>query len=106
MQKNNLEKYEAWAEILKAIANPIRIFIIEELQKGEKSVSDFDGLLDIDISTISRHLSALKKVGVIESKKVGTQVFYKLKIPCAVNFLSCAQNVLKEKIEDQIKLLK
>jgi ArsR family transcriptional regulator len=100
-----MKKYEAWSEILKALANPIRLFIIEELQKGEKSVSDFNELLHIDISTISRHLSILKNTGVIDSEKKGTKVIYRLKIPCVVNFLTCVQSVLKEKIEEQQKLI-
>ncbi len=100
-----MKKYEAWSEILKALANPIRLFIIEELQKEEKSVSDFNELLHIDISTISRHLSILKNTGVIDSEKKGTKVIYRLKIPCVVNFLTCVQSVLKEKIEEQQKLI-
>jgi ArsR family transcriptional regulator len=100
-----MKRYAAWSEILKALANPIRLFIIEELQKGEKSVSDFNELLHIDISTISRHLSILKNTGVIDSEKKGTKVIYRLKIPCVVNFLTCVQSVLKEKIEEQQKLI-
>ena len=100
-----LKKYELWSEILKAIANPVRLLIIEELQKGEKSLGDFNNLLQIDISTISRHLNTLKKSGVIESNKKGTQVFYKLKIPCVLNFFTCVQEVLKERLKEEMKLL-
>ncbi len=100
-----LKKYETWAEILKAIANPVRLFIIEELNKGEKSLGEFNKLLHIDISTISRHLTTLKKAGVIESKKKGTQVYFRLKIPCVVNFLECAENVLKESVQEKMKIL-
>ena len=69
MQTKKLKKYEAWTEVLKAIANPVRLFIIEELERGEKCVNDFNELLNIDISTISRHLTTLKKAGVNLTKE-------------------------------------
>ncbi len=100
-----LKKYETWAEILKALANPVRLFIIEELHKGEKSLGEFNKLLHIDISTISRHLSTLKKAGIIDSTKRGTQVYFRLKIPCVINFLKCAEDVLKESVQEKIKIL-
>ena len=105
MQTKKLKKYEAWTEVLKAIANPVRLFIIEELERGEKCVNDFNELLNIDISTISRHLTTLKKAGVIEADKRGTQVFYKLKIPCVMNFFTCTHNVIMQKLEEQMSII-
>ena len=105
MIKKKLKKYEAWTEILKAIANPVRLFIIEELEKGERCVNDFNEMLYLDVSTVSRHLSTLKKAGVIDSDKRGNQVFYKLKIPCVMNFFTCTDSVVRQKIEDNMKVI-
>ncbi len=98
-------KYVEWANILKAIAHPIRLFIIDLLAEGEKNVSEIDEKLHIDISTVSRHLSTLKKAGIIQDKKRGNQVYYSLKIPCVMNFFSCAQQVLKDQIEKKLEIL-
>ena len=99
------EKYKEWANILKALAHPIRLYIVELLSSGEKSVCEIDEKLHIDVSTVSRHLSTLKKAGIVKDEKRGNQVFYSLKIPCVLNFFNCAQEVLKEQLNDKIKLL-
>ena len=99
------EKYIEWANILKAIAHPIRLYIIEMLSNGEKCVNEIDEKLHIDVSTVSRHLSTLKKAGIISDKKIGNKVYYSLQIPCVINFLSCAQEVLKEQIEKKRKII-
>ncbi len=104
-KKNNLEykkaeeRYKEWANILKALAHPIRLYIIELLNDGEKSVNEIDKKLHIDISTVSRHLSTLRKAGIIKDKKIGNQVYYSLRIPCILNFLKCAEDVVKEGIK-------
>ncbi len=99
------DKYIEWAEILKALSHPIRLFIVELLAKGEKCVSEIDKELNIDISSVSRHLSTLKKAGIISDEKRGNQVYYSLKIPCVLNFLYCAQQVLKEQVEKKMRIL-
>ena len=47
-----------------------------------------------DISTVSRHLAVLKNAGIVADEKRGVQVFYSLKVPCAVEFFSCVEFVL------------
>ena len=100
------EKYKEWANILKALAHPIRLYIIELLSDGEKSVCEIDEKLHIDVSTVSRHLSTLKRTGIVKDEKRGNQVFYSLKIPCVLNFFKCAQDVLKEQVSNKTKLFK
>ena len=56
------------------------------------------------MSTVSKHLNVLKSAGIIEDKKQGTQVFYKLKTPCILKFLDCVDSVLKGSIEEQCEL--
>ena len=103
--KTNEEKYIEWANILKAIAHPIRLYIIELLSDGEKCVNEIDEKLHIDVSTVSRHLSTLRKAGIVHYEKRGNQIYYSLKIPCVLNFLHCAQDVLKEQVEKKIKII-
>ncbi len=99
------EKYKEWANILKALAHPIRLYIVELLSSGEKCVCEIDEKLHIDVSTVSRHLSTLKRAGIVKDEKRGNQVFYSLKIPCVLNFFQCTQEVLKEQLNDKMKLL-
>ena len=99
------DKYKAWADILKAVSHPIRLYIIDLLSEGEKCVYDIDEKLHIDISTISRHLATLRRAGIVDSDKRGTQVYYRLKIPCVLNFFTCTENVIRETVEEKMKIL-
>ena len=86
--------YEARARVIKAMAHPTRLFIVEELSGGERCVCDLTEMVGADVSTVSKHLSLLKNAGIVEDDKRGTQVFYSLKVPCVLNFFTCVESVL------------
>ena len=88
--------FEARAEIVKALAHPTRLLIVDELSKGERCVCELREEIGADISTVSKHLSVLKNAGVVEDDKRGLQVFYRLRCPCILNFFGCIENVLQE----------
>jgi ArsR family transcriptional regulator len=87
--------YEARARVIKAMAHPTRLFIVEELSKGERCVCDLTEMVGADVSTVSKHLSLLRNAGIVEDDKRGTQVFYSLKVPCVLNFFTCVESVLE-----------
>ena len=87
--------YEARARVIKAMAHPTRLFIVEELSKGERCVCDLTEMVGADVSTVSKHLSLLRSAGIVEDDKRGTQVFYSLKVPCVLNFFTCVESVLE-----------
>lgn len=103
MDKRTLERLEARAGIIKAMAHPSRLFIVEELSRGERCVCELTEMVGADVSTVSKHLSVLKTAGIIEDEKRGTQVFYSLKMPCVLNFFSCVETVLKSRARQQAK---
>ncbi len=96
--------YEARAQIVKAMSHPTRLFMVDELSKGERCVCELTAMIGDDISTISKHLSVLKNVGIVASDKRGTQVFYTLRVPCVLNFFSCVESVLKANAKEQAAL--
>jgi ArsR family transcriptional regulator len=98
--------YTAQADVLKAMAHPTRLFIVDQLSRGEKNVGDLTAMIRSDVSTVSKHLSVLKNAGIIKDEKRGTQVFYTLGMPCVMNFFSCVQSVIKSSADDKMKLLK
>lgn len=76
---NNFKKYEDSAELLKAIAHPVRICIIRGLlDKGECNVSTMQSCLDIPQPTVSRHLQKLKNLGIIDGERNGLEINYKV----------------------------
>jgi ArsR family transcriptional regulator len=85
--------YKAKAQIIKALAHPTRLFIVDELSRGERCVNDLTDMIGVEMPTVSRHLSQLKSVGLLEDEKRGPQVFYRLRVPCVLNFFKCVQAV-------------
>jgi len=98
--------YKAKANIIKAMAHPTRLFIIDELSKGERCVCELNEMVGNDMSTISKHLSLLKNAGLVEDDKRGTQVYYSLKCPCITKFFSCIEAVLENKAKEHLEFTK
>lgn len=71
--------YDQSAKFLKAIGHPTRLLIVSKLSENEMCVCKINELVDVDQSTISKHLSQLKGEGIISSEKRGPFMFYSLK---------------------------
>jgi ArsR family transcriptional regulator len=95
LNKKTKQIYEARAQVIKAMAHPTRLFIVDELARGERCVCELRDMVGADISTVSKHLSVLKQAGIVEDEKRGLQVWYRLKVPCILKFFGCVEDVLK-----------
>ena len=105
MKKQEQAKLERRANILKALAHPSRLMMVEELAKGERCVCELQELVGADMSTISKHLAILRNAGIVDDDKRGAQVFYSLRLPCVLNFLGCVENVIRTNAREQAKLV-
>ncbi len=85
-------------EILKIIAHPIRIRILEELMKGVKCVSDFEEFLEISQPNVSQHLAILRTHGVIDYYMDGRLRCYFLKDPIIPDILEILKKDYIEKL--------
>ena len=106
MDPKTQSRYEARARIIKAMAHPTRLFIVDELSRGKRCVHELTDMIEADVSTVSKHLAILKNAGVVQDKKQGAQVYYSLRCPCVLNFFSCVQSVIKSRVKDQMKLIR
>ncbi len=88
--------YEDRARVIKAMGHPSRLFIVQELEHGERCVRDLQAKVGADISTVSRHLAILREAGIIVGRKQGNQVFYSLQCPCVLGFFQCVETVLRK----------
>ncbi len=86
-------RYQNQARIIKALAHPTRLFIVDELARGERCVCELTELIGVEMPTVSRHLSLLKKAGILMDEKRGALVYYRLRVPCVLNFFKCVQAV-------------
>jgi ArsR family transcriptional regulator len=93
MPKINDDRYEQMTVIMKAMAHPTRLFILDMLHANEHCVCELQEQIGADISTVSKHLSILKAAGLIDSRKVNNQVWYRLLCPCVLDFYQCMTKV-------------
>lgn len=106
MDKKTQALFEARAKVIKAMAHPTRLFMVDQLSKSERCVCELTDMIGADTSTVSKHLSILKNAGIVSMEKRGAQVFYQLRVPCILNFFGCVEGVLKSSARDQMQLVK
>ncbi|MDF1543708.1 MAG: metalloregulator ArsR/SmtB family transcription factor [bacterium] len=94
-KESQTARYKARAKIIKAMAHPTRLLLVDRLSRGESCVRELTDLVGDDISTVSKHLSRLKEVGIVEDNRRGLQVWYRLKVPCVMDFFGCVESVLE-----------
>jgi DNA-binding transcriptional ArsR family regulator len=93
-------RFETRARIIKAMAHPTRLFIVDELSRGQRCVCELTDLIEADMSTVSKHLSVLKAAGIVQDEKRGLQVYYRLRCTCILDFFRCVESVMKTTAED------
>ena len=98
--------YEARARIIKALAHPTRLFLVDELSRGERCVCELTEMVGADMSTVSKHLAVLKAAGIVADEKRGSQVFYTIRCPCVLKFFKCVEGVLKSNAREQAALVR
>ena len=96
MPTKDKHDFSRQAIILKALAQEVRLQMLDHLSRKDLTVGELTELVQLDPSTVSRHLSRLKHAGIVDSRRAGKSVVYHLTMPCALNFFSCANKVLEE----------
>jgi len=101
MAPNTNERLRLKAEVFKAMGHPLRLGAIEFLRDGEKCVCDIMDHLGTGMSNISKHLSVLKKAGIVLDRRDGMKIMYSLTMPCALDFVRCVEGVVIRRLENQ-----
>jgi len=95
---------ELKAEILKALAQPTRLKILELLRNGEKCICEIVPALNGEQSNISRHISLMQKSHLVTTRKDGVRVMVKVRDPKIFDVLDRVSQILKNQIKEQEKL--
>jgi len=86
---NDTKIFDENAEILKALAHPIRLCIVQGLLScGGCNVSNIQNCLDIPQSTISQHIAKLRSSGIISGERNGLEIIYKVVNPKAKDIIN------------------
>ena len=106
MDARTLAKFEARARVIKAMAHPTRLFIVDELSRGERCVCELTEMVGSDISTVSKHLSLLRNAGIVQDEKRGSQVWYSLRCRCVMSFFECVESVMRTVADEQLEMVR
>jgi ArsR family transcriptional regulator len=102
MNSKEMLTFKMRAEVIKAMAHPTRLFIMDKLSGGKHCVNELHEMLEVDLSTVSKHLTVLRKAGIVVATKKGTQVYYALRVPCIMNCMQCIETLIKKNAEDNL----
>ena len=89
MKQDLKQRYAAQAAVIKAMAHPTRLLILNSLKKRETCVCELRDLVGDDISTVSKHLLVLKNAGLVAARREGNWLHYRLTCPCVLEFAAC-----------------
>ena len=84
------------ADVIQAVAHPLRVAIVETLTNGELCVCDIASAVGAQRSNVSRHLALMLKAGIVGVRKDGLKMIYSLRTPCILRFLACVTDVVRE----------
>jgi DNA-binding transcriptional ArsR family regulator len=88
------------ADFFKALSHPARIKILELLREGELSVTELQDGLGIESSSVSQHLFVLRHKTIVDSRKAGTTVFYRVRDPEVFELLDVARRIFNNQLLD------
>ncbi len=88
-----MEEYRLPAQMLKALAHPTRIRILNSLRDGEQCVCHLTALLNQRQAYVSQHLMFLRESGLIEDRKEGLRVYYRITDPRLLEVLDLVNSM-------------
>ena len=97
--------YQVKAEFFRILGHPVRVRTLELLRDGERTVGDLQAALGLDSSGTSQHLGLLRKHGVLDSRREGTSVYYRVKDPRTFQLLEVARQILTTNLTQSQELL-
>lgn len=106
MKEKERRLFELQAEVLKALAHPIRLAIVQFLHQEEKCVCKIVDYVGTSQSNISKHLSLMKQAGILSDRKEGLSVYYRLNMPCTLNFFQCVRDIIETQLSERSAAIK
>lgn len=97
--------YRLKADFFRLLGHPVRVRILELLRDGELTVGELQAALELDSGGTSQHLTAMRRQGILESRKAGTNVYYRVKDPRTFQLLAVARQILATQLEESRALL-
>jgi ArsR family transcriptional regulator len=97
---------EVKANLFRVLGHPARVRILELLREGERSVGALQAELGIDSGGTSQHLAALRRIGLVESRREGTSVYYRVDDERVFDLLAVGRAIITRQLADQQSILR
>jgi len=97
--------HEVKANLFRVLGHPARVRILELLREGELSVGALQAALDLDSGGTSQHLAALRRIGLVESRREGTSVYYRVDDEHVFALLEAARVIISRQLAEQQAIL-
>ncbi len=104
MTADDLEMLERQAMICQALSDPKRLRILYALGSDERSVGDLASDLGVSIANVSQHLGVLRSRGLVESRREGTSIYYRLAYPETMEACRVLRSILARQLADEGRL--
>jgi DNA-binding transcriptional ArsR family regulator len=106
MREANLETevLRLQADFCKSLSDPKRLYIIQQLRRGERTVNELAGMLGLKQSNTSQHLAILRRIGVVITRKEGNMVYYRLAHPRIAEACDLVHEVIAEQLQSGQRL--
>lgn len=93
------------ANLFRVLGHPARVRILELLREGERSVGALQAELELDSGGTSQHLAALRRIGLVESRREGTSVYYRVEDASVFVLLETARALIARQLTEQQSIL-
>lgn len=97
--------YQVRAELFRTLAHPARIQVLELLRDGEHTVGELIPGVGLEPSHLSQHLGTLRRANIVQSRKKGSSVLYKVSDPRVFDLLEVAKDVIAASLSEARDIL-
>jgi DNA-binding transcriptional ArsR family regulator len=97
---------EVKANLFRVLGHPARVRILELLREGERSVGALQVELGLDSGGTSQHLAALRRIGLVESRREGTSVYYRVDDERVFDLLAVGRAIITRQLAEQQSILR
>ena len=103
--KPNKTLFELQSEVCKILSSPKRLEIISALKEGEKTVGELVDILGVPKANVSQHLAVMRLKGILNSRRDGVNIFYRIANPKVVQACALMREVLTEQMQETSRLI-
>jgi ArsR family transcriptional regulator len=98
--------HEVKANLFRVLGHPARVRILELLREGERSVGALQAELELDSGGTSQQLAALRRIGLVDSRREGTSVYYRVSDERVFDLLEAGRAIISRQLSEQQSLLR